>query len=92
MSVVGIGTAKRVTASGAITPPQLNIVERVILTGGATGPVVNLRDGSSVTGNILATLGAPANTTVFGDVGIMFQGGLYVEVVSGNATVSLVMS
>jgi len=92
MSVVGIGTPKRVTGSGAITPPQVNIVERIILAGGATGPVVNLRDGSSASGNILCTIGAPTNTTVFGDVGIQFNGGCYVEVVSGNATVTLVMS
>jgi hypothetical protein len=88
---VAIGTPKRFTASGAVTPSSLNVVSRYVLAGGATGPVVNLRDNSSPSGTILVTLRVPANTTDAGDLGIMFNGGLYVEVVSGNAELTLVM-
>lgn len=92
MSVVGIGTPKYLAASAAITPVQLDIVERVILTGGAASPVVNLREGNVIGGAIKAVLKAPINTTVSFDVGIKFKDGLYVEIASGNADITLVMS
>jgi hypothetical protein len=88
---VAIGTPKRFTASGAVTPSRLNVVSRYVLTGGTNGPLVRLRDGSSASGNVLVTLRAPANTTHAGDLGIMFNGGLYVQVVSGDADLTLVM-
>ena len=92
MSVVGIGTPKFFTASGAVTPPNLDTVQRIVLTTGAGVCQLNLRDGSSATGAIRTTLRTSASATIGFDLGAKFAGGVYVEMIAGTPELTLVMS
>ncbi len=78
----------RLTGSGtAVGRPA--VLRHAILTGGATGPVVNLRDGGA-SGTIVVVLKAPANDSRdFGDLMKEFAADIYAEVVSGNADLAV---
>jgi hypothetical protein len=78
-----------VAASGAIVAQgKEGLVTEITVVGGAAGPVVNIRDGGSL-GTIIAAATVPALDTVqlIFPAGLEYDDGVYVEVVSGNATV-----
>ena len=84
--------AKGISASQQfITDVGLLIFADANETSGSAAFLAYLHDGTDTTGEIIAALGAPANS---GDVvspgypGVLFRNGVYIERVSGTFTIS----
>lgn len=64
----------------------------LVVSGGATGPKVNVHDGDANTDPIVATLtvaNSGSGVVHFGPNGVACPGGIYVDIVSGDASGSI---
>ena len=62
------------------------------VSGGATGPKVNIHDGTANTDPLVASITVGSNgsgTLMLGPNGVALADGIYVDIVAGNATGSL---